>query len=189
MPETEAINEDVATSLGDCSEVSRLTTWFEVWQVSMRRWMASRSSTRAADLDDVAQEVHQRLMRYGDDAVVQHPQSYLYRIATNVVNEWRKRSRNNLPHDDTWLADPPVEPAIEPEHAVEHALVSDQVRSAVSRLPLRQREVLLLHINADLTYKQIAHQLNLPPRIVRRDLARAYAQLRCELGTGGSGRH
>jgi len=55
------------------------------------------------------------------------------------------------------------------------------VRSAVSRLPPRQREVLLLHINDDLTYKQIAKQLQLTPRVVRRDIARAYATLRSEL--------
>ena len=147
----------------------------------MRRWLSSRSSIQAADLDDVAQEVFLRLLRYGDDAVVEHPQSYLFRIATNVVNEWRERSRNSLPHDDTWLADLQIEPDAEPESAVEHTLVNEQVRGAVSRLPPRQREVLLLHIRDDLTYKQIAAKLNLTPRVVRRDIARAYAQLRGDL--------
>jgi RNA polymerase sigma-70 factor (ECF subfamily) len=64
---------------------------------------------------------------------------------------------------------------------VEHSLVNEQLRTAVSKLPPRQRDVLLLHINEDLTYKQIATQLKLTPRIVRREIARAYAQLRCEL--------
>jgi RNA polymerase sigma-70 factor (ECF subfamily) len=147
----------------------------------MRRWVSSRSSIQAADLDDVAQEVFLRLLRYGDDAVVEHPQSYLFRIATNVVNEWRERSRNCLPHDDTWLADLQIDPDNEPENSVEHTLVNEQVRSAVGRLPPRQREVLLLHIKDDLTYKQIAAKLKLTPRVVRRDIARAYAQLRSDL--------
>jgi RNA polymerase sigma factor (sigma-70 family) len=176
---------NVATSdLADCHGVSRndrLATWFEMWRVSMRRWVASRSSAQAADLDDVAQEVFVRLLRYGDDAVIEHPQSYLFRIATNVMNEWRERSRNRLPHDDTWLADLQIEPDNEPESTTEHTLVDEQVRTAVSRLPPRQREVLLLHINDDLTYKQIAKQLKLTPRVVRRDIARAYAKLRTEL--------
>ena len=40
---------------------------------------------------------------------------------------------------------------------------------------------LLLHINDELTYKQIAIKLKLSPRIVRRDIANAYMQLRCDL--------
>lgn len=149
----------------------------------MRRWVSSRSSIQPADLDDVAQEVFLRLLRYSDDAVVEHPQSYLFRIATNVVNEWRERARNSLPHDDVWLADLQIEPENEPESSLEQTLVNAKVRHAVSRLPPRQREVLLLHIKDDLTYKQIAAKLKLTPRIVRRDIARAYAQLRGELRT------
>lgn len=171
------------------SRNSRLATWFEVWRSSMRRWVSSRSSIQAADLDDVAQEVFLRLLRYSDDAVVEHPQSYLFRIATNVVNEWRERARNSMPHDDTWLADLQIEPDAEPESAVEHSLVDQQVRKAVSHLPPRQREVLLLHIRDDLTYKQIAAKLKLTPRVVRRDIARAYAQLRGELHSVDLDRH
>ena len=172
------------TEFADCHSVSRndrLATWFEAWRASMRRWVASRSSVQAADLDDVAQEVFVRLLRYSDDALIEHPQSYLFRIATNVVNEWRERSRNSLPHDDTWLADLPIECDNEPESTVENTLVNAQVRGAVARLPKRQREVLILHTKEDLTYKQIAKQLKLTPRVVRRDIARAYAQLRNEL--------
>lgn len=160
----------------------RLTQWFEVWRGAMKRWLSSRSSIPSADLDDVAQEVFLRLLRYSNDAVVQYPQSYLFRIASNVVNEWRERARNSLPHDDVWLDDLQVESEAEPETSTENDLVSKYVRRAVSRLPSRQREVLLLHIREDLTYKQIAVKLNLTPRVVRRDIARAYADLRGELG-------
>ena len=163
------------------SRNERLTKWFEVWQGAMKRWLSSRSAIQAADLDDVAQEVFLRLLRYSNDAVVEYPQSYLFRIATNVVNEWRERARNSLPHDDVWLADLQIEPEAEPESSVEQDLVSVCVGRAVGRLPPRQREVLLLHIREDLTYKQIAAKLKLTPRVVRRDIARAYADLRGEL--------
>jgi RNA polymerase sigma factor (sigma-70 family) len=149
----------------------------------MKRWLSSRSSIQSADLDDVAQEVFLRLLRYSNDAVVEYPQSYLFRIASNVVNEWRERARNSLPHDDVWLADLQIEPEAEPESSLEHDLVGKCVRNAVSRLPARQRQVLLLHIKEELTYKQIAAKLKLTPRVVRRDIARAYADLRSELST------
>jgi RNA polymerase sigma factor (sigma-70 family) len=165
------------------SRNKRLTQWFESWRGAMKRWLSSRSSMQSADLDDVAQEVFLRLLRYSDDAVVEYPQSYLFRIATNVVNEWRERARNSLPHDDVWLSDLQIEPDAEPESTVEHDLVNQHVRQAVNRLPPRQRQVLLLHIREDLTYKQIAAKLKLTPRVVRRDIARAYAELRSDLGS------
>ncbi len=178
-----ASNEGEGDSVAEqtTSRNERLTQWFEVWRGAMKRWLSSRSAIQAADLDDVAQEVFLRLLRYSNDAVVEYPQSYLFRIATNVVNEWRERARNSLPHDDVWLADLQIEPEAEPESSVEHDLVNKYVRRAVSLLPPRQRQVLLLHIREDLTYKQIAVKLKLTPRVVRRDIARAYADLRGEL--------
>jgi DNA-directed RNA polymerase specialized sigma24 family protein len=41
--------------------------------------------------------------------------------------------------------------------------------------------VLLLHVNEGLTYKQITDRLGLSPRVVLRDLTRAYSQLRSQL--------
>ncbi|HEY0942238.1 MAG TPA: RNA polymerase sigma factor [Steroidobacter sp.] len=159
----------------------RLSQWFEAWRGAMRRWLSSRSSIQPADLDDVAQEVFLRLIRYSDDALVEYPQSYLFRIATNVVNEWHERARNKLPHDDAGLEALQEESHREPENFTERTLVNSHVREAVDRLPPRQRAVLLLHINDELTYKQIAVKLKLSPRIVRRDIANAYMQLRCDL--------
>lgn len=173
---------EVATE-GRCHEDrnARLSEWFEAWRGAMRRWLSSRSSIQPADLDDVAQEVFLRLIRYSDETLVEYPQSYLFRIATNVVNEWHERSRNKLPHDDAGLEALQEEPHREPENSMERSLVNSQVRMAVQRLPPRQRAVLLLHINEELTYKQIAVKLKVSPRIVRRDIANAYTQLRCEL--------
>ena len=48
-------------------------------------------------------------------------------------------------------------------------------------MPERQRQVLLLHVNEGLTYKQIADRLGVTYRIVLRDLTRAYASLRMQL--------
>jgi RNA polymerase sigma factor (sigma-70 family) len=174
---------DLGDETGSCIQARniRLTQWFESWRGAMRRWLSSRSSIQPADLDDVAQEVFLRLIRYSNDTLVEYPQSYLFRIATNVVNEWRERARNKLPHDDAGLEALPEEPHREPESSMDRSLVNKQVRLAVEHLPPRQRAVLLLHINDELTYKQIAIKLKLSPRIVRRDIANAYMQLRCEL--------
>jgi len=170
-----------AVRVVDNGRNGRLVSWFTQWRSPIRRWLATRSSVPTADLDDLAQEVFLRLLRYSDDVVVENPQSYLFRIATNVANEWRDRARHKSPHEETWLDGLQIEPGAEPENTMARTLVQEQVQAAVQRLPPRQREVLLLHVNEGLTYKQIADQKGLTYRVVLRDLTRAYSQLRMDL--------
>jgi RNA polymerase sigma-70 factor (ECF subfamily) len=170
-----------AVRVVDNGRNGRLVSWFTQWRSPIRRWLATRSSVPTADLDDLAQEVFLRLLRYSDDVVVENPQSYLFRIATNVANEWRDRARHKSPHEETWLDGLQIEPSAEPENTMARTLVREQVQAAVQRLPPRQREVLLLHVNEGLTYKQIADQQGLTYRVVLRDLTRAYSQLRLDL--------
>jgi RNA polymerase sigma factor (sigma-70 family) len=159
----------------------RLADWFERWRGPIRNWLSSRSSVPAADIDDLAQEVFLRLLRYSDDVAVDNPQGYLFRIAANVANEWRDRARQRSPHEEAWLEELQIESSDEPENAVARTLANQQIRAAVQKLTKRQRDVLLLHVNDGLTYKQIAEQLGLTYRIVLRDLTRAYSQLRVQL--------
>jgi RNA polymerase sigma factor (sigma-70 family) len=163
------------------SRSGRLAGWFGVWRKPLRNWLFTRASIPATEIDDLAQEVFLRLLRYSDDVAVDNPQGYLFRIAANVANEWRDRSRVRRPHDRGWLDELRIEPSGEPENAFEQDRVNACVRAAVERLPPRQREVLLLHVNDGLTYKQIARQLGMTYRMVLRDLTRAYGRLRSEL--------
>jgi RNA polymerase sigma factor (sigma-70 family) len=162
------------------SRNQRLAVWFAHWRRPIRYWLSTRSSVPAADVDDLAQEVFLRLLRYGD-AMVDNPQGYLFRIAANVANEWRERARHRWPHDETWLHELPMEARDEPENIAARRSTLEHVRAVVQTLPPRQRKVLLLHVNEGLTYKQIAEQMSLTYRVVLRDLTRAYSQLRLRL--------
>lgn len=159
----------------------RLIEWFGKWRKPIRSWLRNRASVPPGDIDDLAQEVFLRLLRYSDDIAVDNPQGYLFRIAANVANEWRERSRVRKPHDDSWLEELQIESGEEPENAFARTRANEYVQAAVDRLPPRQREVLLLHVNEGLTYKQIAQQRGLTYRIVLRDLTRAYSTLRMQL--------
>ncbi len=159
----------------------RLIEWFGKWRKPIRSWLRNRASVPPGDIDDLAQEVFLRLLRYSDDVAVENPQGYLFRIAANVANEWRERSRVRKPHDDSWLEELQIEAGDEPENAFAKSRANEYVQAAVDRLPPRQREVLLLHVNEGLTYKQIAQLKGLTYRIVLRDLTRAYSTLRIQL--------
>jgi RNA polymerase sigma-70 factor (ECF subfamily) len=58
---------------------------------------------------------------------------------------------------------------------------SEAVRAAIRALPASQRVVIQLHQYEELTFEQIAKQLNTTPGAVRVRASRAYEQLRVEL--------
>ena len=157
---------------------ARLVEWFGSWRKPIRGWIGANRSVPASETEDLTQEVFIRLLRYSDNVLVENPQAYLHRVATNVVNEWRERCRVRLPHDETWLDELQVEADEEPQNVFARSEASQYVRDLVAKLPQRQREILLLHLEEGLTYKQIAQQRGLTYRIVLRDLTRAYTKLR-----------
>lgn len=160
---------------------NRFAQWFKDWRKPVRHWLSRRASVPAAELDDLAQEVFLRLLRYSEQTAVENPLGYLLRIAGNVASEWRERARVSKPHQQSWLDDLLIEPDEEPENWACQAGTNQRVQAAVDQLPRRQREVLLLRVNEGLTYKQIAARLGLTQRSVLRDLSRAYSQLRMQL--------
>lgn len=162
------------------SRNGRITVWFGKWRQPIRSWFSS-SAVPSGEVDDLAQEVFLRLLRYSDDVAVENPQGYLFRIAANVASEWRGLSRVRRPHKQSWLDELQIDPAAQPDNSAFQGRISKHLQGAVNKLPPRQRQVLLLHVNDGLTYKQIADRLGLTYRIVLRDLTRAYGELRMQL--------
>jgi len=156
----------------------RLKDWFQSFRRSRsllrKLWCLSES-----DLDDVAQEVFLRLLRYDNLELIEHPQAYLLRMATNVVGEWSMRSRRRQPHDARWLDDLPAES--DPERDLARETAHQQLRKALAGLPPRQREMLRLHFGEGLARAQIAERLETSERSVKRELIKAYARLRIVL--------
>lgn len=159
----------------------RLVEWFRKWRKPIRSWLRNRASVPPGEVDDLTQEVFVRLLRYSDDVVVDNPQGYLFRIAANVANEWRERSRVKKPHDAEWLDTVLTDDEAEPENVVDRETLQAHVNAVVDCLPRRQRMILLIHVNDGRTYKQIARDLGLTYRVVLRDLTRAYSALRMRL--------
>ena len=181
-PQADDAGEAAPVAMADTqARNGRVTVWFGRWRKPIRSWFSTRASVPRAEVDDLAQEVFLRLLRYSDDVAVENPQGYLFKIAANVANEWRDRSRVRQPHDRSWLDELQIDPSDQPDNAMFQSRVSKHLQTAVDQLPQRQREVLLLHVNEGLTYKQIADRLGVTYRIVLRDLTRAYASLRMQL--------
>jgi len=157
----------------------RFTDWFRQWRLPLRRFLSGRAHIPAADVDDIAQEVFLRLMRYEKGELIDHPQAYLYKVASNVATEWSIRARNRQPHEHKWLAQ--LIEREQPETQLERAESEDEIERALNTLTPYQREVLKLAFVDEKTYAEIAAQLGESVRSVTRQFTKSYRKLRREL--------
>lgn len=104
------------------------------------------------------------------------PFTWLYRTLINVCREFRKkRSRQNaITHHSI---DPPslLE---EFKDAEKDHLEKRDLEKFVNALPKRQQEVIVLHIYEDLTLKDVATVLGIPPGTVKSNYHKALVSLR-----------
>jgi RNA polymerase sigma factor (sigma-70 family) len=120
-----------------------------------------------------------RLLRYDRSELIDYPQAYLFKIASNVSAEWAMRSSRRMPHHSEWLTE--LVDTLSPEVELEREMLDEQLRAAVNELPPRAREILRLHFGEGLPHEEIAHKLGVTRKIVKRDIARAYASLRTSM--------
>ena len=157
----------------------RLSDWFRQWRLPLRRFLLRRAGVPAADVDDVGQEVFLRLMRYETAELIEHPQAYLYKVASNVATEWSIRARNRYPHDAKWVAS--LIENEEPESQTMRTQSEREIERALNTLTPYQREVLKLFFVEELEYTEIATQLGESVRSITRQFRKSYDKLRHEL--------
>lgn len=158
---------------------NRLSDWFRQWRRPLLKFLASRSAVPASDLDDVAQEVFLRLMRYSREDLVEHPQAYLFKIASNVAAERALRIRHSRPHESRWLEELRAEDR--PPDTVARAAAQAEIERALNTLAPREREVLKQQFFEGLGHAEIAERLGTSRRNVKRIVIRSYRKLREEL--------
>lgn len=106
-------------------------------------------------------------------------QSWLYRIVLNLCrSRLRSRYREQRKLERLKNESPA---AIDPEPRDQGDLMT-LVRAKLSTLPDRQREVLILHLDHQMPYEQIAKTLGISYEDVKTNLSLARKRLRQELG-------
>src|ERR1700730_11987194 len=152
-----------------------LLGWRQRWNRSLLRFIGRRIRTNV-DIEDLAQETYLRLLRARDLGDVRNPQAYLLRVASHVVSEWRDRQPPQEmfePVDENFLADDTI-----PEFTLEAEVSQALLEQALQDIPPMTRAVLLLRFRENRRCKDIARDLELTERQVRRHLTRGYEQLR-----------
>jgi len=137
---------------------------------------------RDDDAEDVAQEcfvkAYKALKSFRGDAALS---TWLYRIAVNACLNHRALRRPPTQELPEALPDP----GRGAEARVLHDDEAERVRSAISRLPDKQRATLILKMYHELRHEEVAEILGTSVGTVKSNLFHALANLRRQLGERG----
>ena len=142
--------------------------------------VARRMLRSHEDADEAAQLAFIRAWRArttfrGDSAV----RSWLTRIVINVAKSMRSRAPVETPLEG--LEATMEDPRSSAETGLGREQARERVRAAVEGLPLRQREVVILKVFSEMTYREVAALLGLSEGAIKAHLHQAVRNLRLRM--------
>jgi RNA polymerase sigma factor (sigma-70 family) len=160
------------------SNTSLLAGWRQRWNRSLFQFLRQRVRG-SVDVEDLAQETYLRLLRAPDLSEVRNPQAYLLQVARHVMLEWRGQPVS--PESFVELEEASLVDDCPPELDLEARWAQQRLELALEEVSPAVRAVLLLRLRDDWPCQDIAQQLGLTDRQVKRYLARGYDHLRARL--------
>lgn len=151
---------------GDLKSLTKLVERNGRWLMAFLRAFASSD----ADAEDAFQETWRRIIRFRSAYSGGSVRSYLIRIAKSVaIDAYRRNGREDavldVPLDDdgmTTAADMLKSDGPAPDEAFALTSSAEEVRAAVRQLPSGQRQVLMMRIEGELSFAEIAEELGIP---------------------------
>jgi RNA polymerase sigma factor (sigma-70 family) len=140
------------------------------------------------DAHDVAQEAYVRMMQYEGARDIHSPSSLLFRIATNMANDFARADHSRRVQDQCNIDDhelPSREPSAEQHIAGAEDLATLLV--AIRQLPTKCQQVFLLSRVKHMTYPEIAKHCGISVKMVEKHISHALAV--CMKKVGDNDRH
>ena len=146
---------------------------------NLARWLVRN----ADDAEDVVQEAYLRAFQYSDGFRGGDARAWLFTIVRNTAYTWLRKSRAFEPvtEFDEQIATSGVEMP-NPEQLLLQKADGRLVEQAMSQLPVRFREILILRELEGFSYKQIADMMGVPMGTVMSTLSRARERFRHAAG-------
>jgi len=106
---------------------------------------------------------------------IQHPLSYLMRMATNSALDKIRSERRFLSGEEVeQIFDNLCDPAPGPERTIEARSESERLMEIMQRMPVRQRRILTLIRVDEMPRQEVAEHLGVSLSLVDRELKRAH---------------
>jgi RNA polymerase sigma factor (sigma-70 family) len=135
------------------------------------RFLSKRRRSASQDYR-LAQETYARLVRMPAEDLARDPQSYLFRVASNLLHEFELDGRAESVTRRLWKTEVLGAASGEPSDcAVDNALRGVRVREILKELTPLSRAALILHRRDGMSYEQIADQVGVSPLRVRQAFA------------------
>ena len=143
--------------------------------------IARRFSADADDAEDLAQRAFINAAQRAGGWRGGSFKSWLFRIVVNLSkNHVRDNARFDRSEEAQEQEATPTE--ADAHQRLEGAEQQKELREAIAKLPRRQREVLLLRIDGDLPFAEIAHTLGITEVNAKVNFHHAVKRLKSELG-------
>ena len=148
----------------------------------------ARLSRRRDVAEDLAHETWLRLVthahRLADDTSVP---AWLFTVARNLHASWRRhRSLDDVRLDEAPACWPPPGPGASPFEVAARNETERRLERALARLPIGDRELLLVIVIGGLSPSEAAGVIGLRPDVLRKRLQRARERLAAELEAEGA---
>lgn len=148
--------------------------------VALERFLA-RKMNNAQDAAEIAQEAFLRLYRLDDLEQLDDSRAFLYRVASNMAID---QLRRNIVHDkyiQQTTADWEGQASASPEKIVAAKQELQRIYQAVAGLPLKARQVFLLHRKSGLSYSEIATEMGMSVSSVEKYMLQALKHCRSRM--------
>ena len=139
-----------------------------------------RRVRRQQDAAELAQEVFLRILRVPDASAIRNPEAYLYTVASNLAKEHGAQEHTLQAALD--VDDPAVQEQLAelPAFAgyIDRQVRVRRLREVLRQLPPKCQAAVVLYHWHDMSYAEIAQQLEISPHMVKKYLSQALLHCR-----------
>jgi RNA polymerase sigma-70 factor (ECF subfamily) len=160
---------------------SDLTQWFTTelapHEPALRAYL--RGLVNPSEIDDLVQETYARLLRARERGRIEHPRGLLFATARNAARDlFRRRTTANTIPITEFVESRVFDSAPNAAESASQQQETDLLTTAISELPPRCREILVLRKFENLSHREIAEKLGISVHTVEAQLTKALR--RCE---------
>ncbi len=157
--------------------------WREVYgacEAGLRAFLSGRLSQQV-DVDDCLQAVFIKMMERGQNVAPAARRAWLFRVAANeAARMWRHKATTDrvMEKQSRHISE------VDEDEAADKIILTEtteKLRQAVQRLPPAWQQVVRLRMNDNMTFQQIADQLQIPMGTALSQMRRALERLRQEI--------
>lgn len=154
---------------------------YERYRAELQRFFAGQTRNPHA-VEDLMQELYKRLLECHPPAVLRKPQSYLFQVAWNLLNEANATALQHPPSfsDPGTLDQLPAEYGgnLWFEDGTRTLDTQEKLDRVLRRLPRTDRVALILHKRDGLSYNAIADRMAVSRHTVKKYICRALKHFR-----------